>query len=191
MTEQRRAFGFTRTECACGDCVANCRFLPGYLIPHDLQAIAEKFGYRDLEQFALENLAASPGATVLVNGQIYQIPTLVPQRRTDGACKFLDAQNRCTIHAVSPFGCAFFTCTQSRAESDERSYCGLQAVAHDWVVNGIYARLWQLLSTAGKVALGPLEARARMKSALAESSSNPDSSGNSSPACVTSSFDLP
>jgi hypothetical protein len=36
---ERKAFGFTRTECACGECVMNCQHMPSYLIPEDLPAI--------------------------------------------------------------------------------------------------------------------------------------------------------
>jgi hypothetical protein len=35
----RSEFGFFRTVCACAGCVLNCRHLPGYLIPADLERI--------------------------------------------------------------------------------------------------------------------------------------------------------
>jgi hypothetical protein len=142
--------------------------MPSYLIPEDLPAIAAALGYDDWEKFALENLAASPGATVMTQArEILQIPTLVPQRQANGACKFLDEQQRCRLHAVSPFGCAFFSCSQSRAEADVRSLRGLQAVAADWLMDGIYAQLWRLLDTHGIQAIPPLEAKARMQAARA------------------------
>ena len=104
MSEARTTFGFPRTECACAECTLNCRFVPGYLIPTDLAAMTAHLGYRSVLTFALENLLASPGATVMADGQVFQIPTLVPARQANGACKFLTPENRCAIHVVSPFG---------------------------------------------------------------------------------------
>lgn len=164
---ERTVFGFARTECACAECVMNCQHMPGYLIPEDLPAIAAALGYNDWATFALENLAASSGATVITReGQVCQIPTLVPQRQANGACKFLDEKQRCQLHAVSPFGCAFFQCTQSKAEADARSLHGLQSVATDWMMHGIYAHLWLLLDAHGINAVPPLEAKARMRAAV-------------------------
>ena len=85
--------------------MANYSFIPGYLVPADIERISRTLDYSNVVTFALENLAASPGATVMnAEGRVFQIPTLVPQRKADGSYKFLDAQNRCLIHAVSPFG---------------------------------------------------------------------------------------
>ncbi|HZS06759.1 MAG TPA: hypothetical protein VFD58_18115 [Blastocatellia bacterium] len=166
MPETRTAFGFSRTECDCEECVLNCRYIPGYLIPSDLENIVSHLGYDDLLRFAMENLMASPGATVMADGQVFQIPTLVPQRQSDGACKFLGENNRCSIHAASPFGCAYFDCHQSRCESDRRSIAGLHAIAREWEVGGLYARVWMVLFSAGLIALSPAEAKKRMKASF-------------------------
>lgn len=167
MIEIRTEFGFDRTECACLECAINCQFIPGYLIPDDLKHIARYLGCKDLIDFAMENLLASPGATVLDRGQVRQIPTLVPARRGDGACKFLDTNNRCTIHEVSPFGCAFFDAHQSKAESDYRSGSGLVQIDRAWQEDHVYARLWLLLEALGKIGPSPVAARARLQQALA------------------------
>lgn len=167
MPEVRKEFGFERTVCACGECALNCHFIPGYLIPADLERIAARLDYDNLIEFAINNLLASPGATVLDGGQVRQIPTLVPARREDGACLFLDEQNRCSIHEVSPFGCAFFDVHQSREESDRRSGYGLMQIAHAWREGHFYAQIWLLLETLGLMATPPAAARARMKAALA------------------------
>ena len=166
MLETRTEMGFTRTECACAECALNCHYIPGYLIPADLEAIAGRLGFTNLVNFAMENLLASPGATVIVDGKMSQIPTLVPNRRPDGACQFLDQNNRCSIHAVSPYGCAFFDCHQSRREADTRSCRGLQAIAQEWTAGGLYARIWIILHAAGLQAQSPITARARLKEAL-------------------------
>jgi hypothetical protein len=162
MSKVRTEFGFERTECACEECTRYCLHLPGALIPDDLKAISANLGYNDLTRFAVENLLASPGA-ILSNGitQI-RIPTLVPQRGPDGACKFL-RDNRCAIHAQAPYCCSFFDSHQRRSEADARSLLGHLAIAHEWAEDGVYARLWRLLDSMGLRAPSPVEARERMR----------------------------
>lgn len=166
MSDPRNTFGFARTECACDECALNCRHIPGYLIPTDLDAIAAHLGYESVLTFALENLLASPGATVMANGQVFQIPTLVPARQVNGACKFLTKDNRCAIHAVSPFACSHFDVHQSKTEADVRSLNGLHAIAREWKAGGLYARLWMILHTMNRVAPSPLEAKGRLRRTL-------------------------
>ncbi len=163
MSEARTTFGFHRTECACEECALNCRFIPGYLIPTDMAAMAHHLGYENLLTFALENLLASPGATVMAEGQVFQIPTLVLQRQANGACKFLTADHRCAIHAVSPYGCSHFDVHQSNVEADERSLAGLHAIAQEWNTNGVYARVWQILHAMKLRAPSPIETRSQLK----------------------------
>jgi Fe-S-cluster containining protein len=165
MVDERTDFGFKRIECACIACVRNCYFLPGYLIPADLQRIADHLGEADIVRFALENLLASPGAIVIAEGECFAIPTIVPARRPDGACRFLK-DDRCTIHAVNPFGCAYFSAEQSKEESDAISSRGLKEIVRAWRRGDMYARLWKMLYEAGRIAPSPLEARARMRAAL-------------------------
>lgn len=167
MPEVRKEFGFARTVCACGECTINCHFIPGYLIPADLERIAARLGYDDLIEFAVNNLLASPGATVLDGGQVRQIPTLVPARRSDGACYFLDGEEGCSIHNFSPFGCAFFDVHQSREESDRRSCYGLAEIDRAWSEGHLYAQLWLLLRMLGLNAPSPKVARAKMNAVLA------------------------
>ena len=165
----RTEFGFSRTVCDCKDCTINCRFIPGYLLPDDLIRIAEKVGAENITIFAERYLLASPGAVVGCSetGQRRQIRTLVPARRDDGACIFLKA-DKCTIHEVSPFGCAFFDAHQPGEESNRRSIEGLMVVDAEWGrQDSLYAALWLSLFTAGRVAPHPMEARARMKAAMA------------------------
>src|SRR5947209_5527237 len=99
-------YGFERTICACRLCTINCEHLPGALAPRDLPIIAEHLGYTDPTKFATECLLASDGALVVHQGRTISLPTLVPSNGADGFCRFLKA-GRCTIHAVSPFGCAY------------------------------------------------------------------------------------
>jgi hypothetical protein len=60
------------------------------LVPSDIEVIAAHLSYDDLIQFVMENLLASPGAIVSMEGKLIRIPTLVPQRQPDQMCKFLD-----------------------------------------------------------------------------------------------------
>jgi len=166
--KDRTEFGFARTQCDCSDCALNCKHLPGYLVPADVKRIARHLGYTNLCGFAFDNLLASPGATVMnAEGRMFQIPTLVPRRKPDGSCVFLDANDRCAIHRVSPFGCSFFDAHQPDAEANRRSGRGLQDVAREWLASGrsAYAMLWKLLFEAGLRAIPPHVARTRMKEA--------------------------
>lgn len=167
---ERMEFGFIRTKCACPDCTINCRHIPGYLVPADVERIARHLGYKNLGEYAYENLLASPGATVMnAAGQVSQIPTLVPQRKADGSCKFLDAEGRCTIHAVSPYGCAMFDAHMPNDEADRRSRRGLQDVACAWSGRAgtkPYAVIWKLLYTIGLRAAPPHLARMEMEEAF-------------------------
>lgn len=167
MAAERTEFGVARTVCACGACVANCRFVPGALIPADLNRIAEYLNESDLTRFALDNLLASPGAIIFTRGGLIRIRTLVPARRADGACRFMTAEDRCSIHAVSPYSCALFDCSQSREEADALSLRGLMEIAKAWRRGDLYAQLWMMLYHAGRIAPSPIEARARMRAALA------------------------
>jgi Fe-S-cluster containining protein len=167
MASERTEFGAARTECACRSCVANCRFVPGALIPADLHRIAEYLNESDLTRFAFDNLLASPGAIIYTMGGLIRIRTLVPARRADGACRFLTAEDRCLVHAVSPYSCAMFDHTQSREEADALSLRGLMEVARAWQRGDLYAQLWMMLYHAGRFAPSPIEARERMRAALA------------------------
>jgi len=162
MSNIRTEFGFERTECDCEECIQFCVSLPGSLIPADLEAISGRLGYDDLVQFAVENLLASPGAIVSDGKSLIRIPTLVPQRGSDGACKFL-RDGRCSVHAQAPYSCAFFEAGQDQHEADARSLRDLQAIAREWSAGSIYARLWMLLHSMGLVAPSPVEARERMR----------------------------
>jgi hypothetical protein len=163
MKDERADFGFARTVCECRDCRAYCLVIPGYLVPSDLEIIGRHLGYDDLMTFAMENLLASPGATVMAMGKIFQICTLVPNRREDGACRFLTSDDRCSIHALSPYACSQFDSHQSRSEADHRSIRGLQAIAREWAIGGLYARIWISLYSAGLVAPSPITAREKMR----------------------------
>jgi len=152
----RAEFGFCRTVCACDNCRLGCYHRPGYLIPADLERIRDHLAPGEgLVAWAGRHLLASPGAVVVRRGRVFRIPTLVPARRADGACTFLTADGRCAIHAVAPFGCAFFDAHMGHAEADRRSLHGLRAVVDAWAADGPYARVWEALADAGRGAPAP------------------------------------
>jgi Fe-S-cluster containining protein len=157
----RTEFGFARTECACESCAAHCRVVPGYLVPDDVERISRHLGYHNPLSFASAHLLASPGATVLQEGRLRQIPTLVPRRQENGACLFLDENNRCRIHAVAPYGCAMFDSHQPADEANQRSTHGLMAIARAWANPKayLYTLLWRILDATGRRALPPALAR--------------------------------
>lgn len=111
------ALPYDRTVCACPACVAYCTSRPGYLIPSDLDRIPW-----------LDRLRASKGALVGTrDGRRWRIGTITPAM-DGGRCVFLDAEDRCTIHAQAPFGCAYFDAHMTPAAADQRSAWGLRQV---------------------------------------------------------------
>jgi Fe-S-cluster containining protein len=165
----RTEFGFCRTRCDCIECTRNCRNIPGYLIPADLDRMHDHLAPdQDLRHWAAQHLLASPGALVVRDGCAFRIPTLVPARRPDGACIFLTATGRCSIHAVSPFGCAFFDSHMPDSECDRRSKHGLRAVLDAWETGVSYTRLWIALAGDGLVAPAPEVARQQLRQSCGE-----------------------
>ena len=162
----RSEFGFSRTVCACPACAQCCRHIPGYLLPDDLDRIRQHVApAADPVAWARRHLLASPGALVAQRGRVFRIPTLVPARRPDGACMFLTADERCAIHPVAPFGCAFFDMHMPTAEADRRSHRGLQALLDAWKRGDFYAQVWATLQEAGLQAPAPEESRRQLRQA--------------------------
>jgi Fe-S-cluster containining protein len=121
---------FARTTCACPTCVQCCRDQPGPLRPGDFERIAAHLGETPAQ--AAAHFWASPGAVAMDTrtGRQFRIGTITPQR-VGGRCVFLDAQDRCGIHAVAPFGCAYHDTHQSTAEGQRRSAWAMRLVHGD------------------------------------------------------------
>lgn len=110
---------FARTTCACKDCVDCCKRQPGPLMPGDFERIAEYL--HETPEQARRHFFASGGALVMNTdtGRQYRIGSITP-RHVKGRCVFLDAEDRCTIHPVAPYGCAYFDTHMSAAEGQKR-----------------------------------------------------------------------
>jgi len=136
--------------------------MPGFLIPADLTRLIPA-GVDPL-QWAEVNLLASPGALVAdtSTGTMFQIPTLVPAVKPDGSCIHLDAEGRCGIHAVAPFGCSHFDCGPERGNL---SHKGIRAVLDAHNAGDLYTWLWEHLWNHGRRQKGPGELRAAMQAA--------------------------
>jgi Fe-S-cluster containining protein len=163
----RTESGFERTVCSCHECTLNCRHIPGYLIPADLDRIKNHLApVVSLMDWVKQYLLASPGALVATDRMVFRIPTLVPARKSDGACVFLTTDNRCSIHSVAPFGCAFFDAHMSKSEADRRSSQGLNDIYRAWVNGDEYGQVWLALDREGLQAPSPEKCRQQMKGAI-------------------------
>jgi hypothetical protein len=150
-----------RTTCSCEVCTRNCRFMPGFLIPADLERMIPP----NVDEFcwAENNLLASPGAVAMKDGEVFSIPTLVPAVKEDGSCIHLSALGLCQIHESSPFGCAFFDCGP-----DRRTQLSDQALVQIYNVfyvtkGGLYYFLWIHLAYLGLMQENPETLRERMR----------------------------
>jgi Fe-S-cluster containining protein len=113
--------------------VACCKRQPGPLAPGDIERIAAHLQVPIAT--ALDRFWASPGALVrhtYDDGRevIMRIGTITP-RYAAGRCVFLNAQDRCDIHAVAPAGCAYFDTHMSSREAQGRAVWFLQQVESD------------------------------------------------------------
>lgn len=118
-----------RTICGCGECSSHCHRAPGYTLPGEIAQIAEYLGKENVEQFTEEYFVASKRTRVLIGQDQYIIPTLSP-RMENGHCVFLNDAGECSIHAVSPYGCAYFDAHQPQAEAYRNSRAGLNYLVH-------------------------------------------------------------
>ena len=152
---------FPRTCCACTQCTACCKTMPGMLITGDPERILAHAPLPhgaaiSVHELCRQFFAASEGAQVILQGQSLRIPTIVPAQHPDGRCVFLDASDRCTIHAFAPYGCSHFDMHQNQQEGDARSAAGLRAILN--ARGGAYYALWHYLLREGCTA-APLQVR--------------------------------
>lgn len=146
---------FPRTECACSKCVDLCS-KPAHLIPGDIFAIADRLitdGKITTRQEVFGFLRASRGAVVgeVSTGKLFRIGTITPCLK-DGKCVFLTEDNKCSIHSVAPFGCAFFDWHMGAIEGHGRSMWGLKQIS---MTPGYEALRQKLIADQGGEAAEP------------------------------------
>jgi len=156
MKENRTEFGFHRTVSGTAKDVDCCKHMPSYLVPSDLERLSSRLGCNPLE-LAKEHLLASPGSLIIERGVPRRVPSLVLARNPDtGHCKFLK-NGLCSIHESAPYGCAFFDYAMPKAEGNERSLAGINALLDEWDKDDSsdYVLLWKILKMSNKCAAGP------------------------------------
>jgi len=111
---------FARTVCACDECRRGCHEQPGSLAAGELEQIAAYLA-RPVAA-VLAKFWASPGALVgnRATGEVFRVGTITP-RLAGGRCVFLSADDRCTIHAVAPYGCRMYDSHMQADEAQRRS----------------------------------------------------------------------
>lgn len=109
---------FARTNCACENCTRCCRRQPGALTLGDFERIRDALCLSD--DMARERFWASGGALVKTSTGTKRVGSITP-RMKKGRCVFLNEQNRCSIHAVAPFGCSHFDTHMDAFTAHERS----------------------------------------------------------------------
>jgi len=161
---------FERSVCDCNKCKAGCRTMPGSCATGDIERIAAYVGADDVDKFASNNFCASDGAKVLTPDGVMTIPTIVPKQREDGRCVFLTADERCSVHAVSPYGCRNFTICNQSGESDEemnrKSSAHLMGIMAGDEASREYVARWSGMVEEGNTAAPILERREKLEKEL-------------------------
>jgi len=121
-----------RTTCSCNECVDCCKRQPAALVAGDMERIAAFLG-KSLED-AKAYFWASPGAVAMnrATGRVWRIGTITPRwDRRRKRCVFLTDEDRCSIHEVAPFGCAYFDTHMDHDEGHTRALMALDSQQTD------------------------------------------------------------
>lgn len=111
---------FKPTTCTCREDRQNCMEQPGHLLPGQL---AEILDYLKVPlSRAAEFFWNSPGMLLGRAGRVFRIRTITP-RLENGKCVFYKNE-RCTIHAVAPYGCRYFDVHMRSAKGQKRASWG-------------------------------------------------------------------
>lgn len=160
----REEFGFVRNSCSCRKCSVFCEFIPGSLVPPDLDRLIPP---GDAPLFwAEQHLLASPGFQIKTPQFTLSIPSLVPRRQENGHCHWLQG-GRCSVHENSPYACAFHNqCLQTDAQAERISIAGREARAKAFKEDGLYAQIWRHLWAKGLRELTSKESMRRVREEL-------------------------
>ena len=155
---------FERSYCDCFKCKAACKTMPGVLAPEDVLTISEHvlgdpdqvYG-EEWGRWFFSHFVASNGTTVMSQGKVLSIPTIVPAQKEDGSCVFLTDDVQCGIHSVAPFGCRNFNVCdppETQPEATNKSAHMLSVI----MGHAGYKSLHESLESLGQIA-PPLEER--------------------------------
>ena len=164
-------YGLERKTCDCELCKINCCFMPGCLSPLDLRRMQEwdavPENLPDQLKWAETRLLASPGGLAVKSGRLFRIPTLVPATKANGTCIHFTNEEKCAIHPVAPFGCAYFDHNSGPATTRD-IYEYMAAVCDEWWhrPDGIYCQTWVHLHFKGLIQQSPEVLRERMATVL-------------------------
>jgi hypothetical protein len=161
----RQEFGFVRNSCSCRKCSVFCEFIPGFLVPSDLDRLIPPGD--DPLLWAEQHLLASPGYQIKSHHvTVISIPSLVPRRQGNGHCHWLQ-DGRCSVHENSPYACAFHNqCRQTDAQAEKIGIAGREARAKAFKEDGLYAQLWRHLWAKGLRELTSTESMKRVREEL-------------------------
>jgi Fe-S-cluster containining protein len=147
MSSTRRELGMARTAvCDCPVCVGNCKERPGYMIVQDVDRIWKTVAPQmSRSEFILTYVEPGTGFTTMNEDMKFiKTQTIRPKKIPGHGCIFLK-DNRCSIHEVSPFGCAFFKCGMPRAEADEKNHTAIRHILGDIQAGGLYYLIMERL----------------------------------------------
>jgi hypothetical protein len=154
--------GFTRTICDCAQCRTPCRFMPGMLIPADVEPMSVYGNYANPLTWAKEYLVASPGGLYRIDDLYVRVGTLVPARQPDGSCVFF-RDDHCEVHPVAPFGCACCDWHQDERAGNARSNAAVLAILRNIQDEpSFYFDLWEILHGLGRISPAPEISRKQM-----------------------------
>lgn len=128
---------FEPSSCGCSACRVPCYYKPGLCAPGDVERIAAHVGMEPTGDFLQTHFRPLGGPAVSFGGaEPINVPVIVPALREDGPCVFLTADERCSIHAVRPLGCALSNaCQGGNPAADE-------AIARTIAEDIEYLELW-------------------------------------------------
>ncbi len=165
-TPRRQEFGFERTTCSCKKCSLWCEYVPGSLVPSDLDRLIPPG--EDPILWAEQHLLASPALIQIIKqgATLYTPPSLGPRRQQNGHCHWLQ-NGRCSVHENSPYGCAFLgECGLTDAQANKVICGGREARAKAFQDDGLYAHIWKHLWDKGLREVSNIENNDRAIEAL-------------------------
>lgn len=119
---------FEPSACRCHQCRQTCHNAPGFCAPGDMERIAAHIGAEPTDAFLQRHFHPVTGPQVTFGDEPIAVPAIRPAL-IDGRCVFLTSDERCSIHAVRPFGCA--ACNACQGGNSAATEAVLREIAED------------------------------------------------------------